>query len=209
MDKTIVSYDKTARDFAKNVAGLVPMSELEKFIDNLSSNTDNLSSKFVLDVGCGSGVASAALNERGCIVTGIDLSKELLKIATKTSPHSTFYEMDARELKFPEETFNGVWHCGTLLHLPSDEAYGALEETYRVLDKNGILYLSVKEGQGEGFENDKRYGGVEKWWTYFKEEDINHMLDKIGFEVLESYVVGYDDKYRNAHPWMNFFSRKN
>jgi SAM-dependent methyltransferase len=39
----------------------------------------------ILDVGCGTGPLSAALRDRGAVVTGIDVSAEMLKLARRSS----------------------------------------------------------------------------------------------------------------------------
>ncbi len=206
MDKycevTINSYNQTAKDYANKVRGICPMNELEKFVSYLPKKSK------IADLGCGSGVAAKHLTEKGFYVTGIDLSESLLQEAKKESPESKFIYGDILNVPLDDNLFNGVWHVGSLLHIPRRFALQGLREVNRILKSDGIIYLSVKAGNSEGFEEDKRYGGIKKWWTYFDSDEINMLLEKSGFEILENYGVEYDDSYRNAHPWMNVFARK-
>lgn len=50
-------------------------------IDLIEEHTGSLMGKKVLDVGCGGGILSEALVQRGAIVTGLDMVKESLDVA--------------------------------------------------------------------------------------------------------------------------------
>ena len=69
----------------------------------------------ILDLGCGSGRDSKAFLEMGYSVVAIDGSQELCKLASKYIGQnvlcSTFQEYS------PEELFDGIWACASLLHL--------------------------------------------------------------------------------------------
>ena len=199
---TIDTYNKTAKEYVEKVKELVPMNELEKFINYVPSGN-------VLDIGCGSGVGAKNLQERGLQVYGIDLSEELLKAAKKESPRSYFYKMDMRDLDIlGNSIFDGIWQMASLLHLEKKDVPIALSEANRVLKPKGIIYVPVKMGEGEGLEPDERYGGELKYYAYYQQKEIESFLKKADFEILENYWIKYNDTYRNAHPWMNVFARK-
>src|SRR5580704_17700755 len=58
----------------------------------------------VLDVGCGTGVITAALAERGCTAVGADASEPYLEGARRDRPHPNItYELgDARRMQYPD-----------------------------------------------------------------------------------------------------------
>jgi phosphatidylethanolamine/phosphatidyl-N-methylethanolamine N-methyltransferase len=67
----------------------------------------------VLEVGVGTGI-NAALYPRSCFVTGIDLSAPMLekareRIARKGLTNISILEMDAANLRFPDNTFDIVY----------------------------------------------------------------------------------------------------
>jgi ubiquinone/menaquinone biosynthesis C-methylase UbiE len=198
---TIDTYNRTAKEYVEKVKGLVPMKELEKFINYVPFGK-------VLDIGCGSGVAARNLQEKGLQVCGIDLSEELLKASRIESPDSTFCNMDMRNLLFPGNNFNGIWQMASLLHLEKKDVPMALNEANRVLKPKGVIYVPVKMGEGEGLEEDKRYGNALKYYAYYQPKEIETLLENANFEVLENYWVKYEDEYRNARPWMNIFAKK-
>ena len=77
-ESTIKSYNKTAQQYAQNVANLQKTTYIERFVSLLPANA------LVLDMACGSGRDARIFSEKGLSVTGIDLSEEMLKIATQT-----------------------------------------------------------------------------------------------------------------------------
>ena len=115
----------------------------------------------VLDVACGTGDLSLELLRRGCTVTGVDLSEEMLKIArTKIDKaiapsassgaisassgaavrsRTNFQTADAEALPFPDATFDGVccaFGIRNFVHLEQ-----GLREMQRVLQPGGRLVL--------------------------------------------------------------------
>lgn len=68
----------------------------------------------VVDLGCGNGILSKALAEKGYRVIGIDASKELLEIARKHYSEISFFQADATDFtlnEFVDAVFsNAVFH---------------------------------------------------------------------------------------------------
>jgi SAM-dependent methyltransferase len=203
LEKTIQFYEDNAESYAENVKGICPKGELDKF-----SNLLLPSYRMVLDTGCGSGVASEYLQLKGFQVTGVDLSRNLLTLARKLSPYSFFETGDMRRMYFQSGYFDGLVNIASLLHLEKKDVPKTIKEFNRVLKPGGIFYLSVKEGLGEGMENDKRYNGAEKYYSYFGKSEIRDLLEKGGFDIFDLHTIEYKDNYRIEHPWMNIFSKK-
>ncbi len=60
-------------------------------------------------------------------VTGIDLTPEFITMAKKEYPEANLQVMDMRDLKFKNQTFDGLRSCASLLHIPKDETKKTLE----------------------------------------------------------------------------------
>jgi SAM-dependent methyltransferase len=97
----------------------------------------------ILDAGCGSGPLFAALRDRGAILTGIDKSSGMLKLARRRLGDDAdlqVAELGSR-LPFPDDTFDDVT-ASLVLHYLED--WGpALAEFRRVLKTGGRLLVSV------------------------------------------------------------------
>ena len=95
----------------------------------------------VLDVGCGIGGSSRILSEHyGFEVIGITISAEQVERArelTKSSLNCTFQQMDAMNLQFADNEFDGIWSVEAGPHMPDKQKYA--DEMLRVLKPNGYL----------------------------------------------------------------------
>ena len=78
LEVTIKSYNETAAKYSKYYyPRKVMQSELIKLMKHIPDNG------IVLDLGCGPGQDSAFLLQKGMQVIGIDLSEEMIRIASK------------------------------------------------------------------------------------------------------------------------------
>lgn len=198
---TIESYDATAKEYAQLVAGMFLKNEIEIFVSHLSKNS------LILDLGCGSGRDAKIFTEKGYRVIGIDLSKKLLEIAQRTAPKAEFRLMDILKLDFPDNYFDGIWAAGSLPHIPKKDIPAAITQIHRVLKKGRILFISLKEGEGEILKEDKRYKEIEKFWSFFKQEEIENYLKKENFRILSSDITKDENSYA-TNPWIEIFCEK-
>jgi ubiquinone/menaquinone biosynthesis C-methylase UbiE len=100
----------------------------------------------VLDAGCGTGVLSLALADRGFDVVGVDHSPEMLAIARRKAADAglgsriRFEEGDATRLPFADGSFAGATAQGVLHHVA--DPYAFLQEMKRVVGPGGFLFVS-------------------------------------------------------------------
>lgn len=99
----------------------------------------------VLEIGSGTGVYSIPFAQQGCIVTGIDISDEMLEIARQKvidlQLNLDFIHMDANALHFSENTFDRIYSMGVLDFV--DDLEHAFEQAYRVLKPGGKISIAV------------------------------------------------------------------
>ncbi len=93
----------------------------------------------VLDVACGTGDMVLELQRRGCTVTGIDLSEEMLAIAKRKVENGKWNVADAENLPFPNDSFDAVtcaFGVRNFVHLEQ-----GLSEMLRVLKPGGTMVI--------------------------------------------------------------------
>jgi len=203
IQSTIHTYNKTAEEYTEKVEGLHHNEEGIRFLDYLPENSK------ILDLGCGSGRDAKIFSEKGYNVVGVDLSEGMLEQAVKMCPSSEFKKMDIRCLDYPDEFFEGVWAVASILHLPKSDVPQSLSESYRVLKLKGVMYICVKQGEGEELKLDNRYGpDAVKFYSYFQPEELNRILEDIGFEILETKIHKWNNDYIK-HPEIRIFAQKN
>lgn len=97
----------------------------------------------ILDAGCGSGPLSAALRERGAVVSGFDRSVAMVDLArARLGADADLVVHDlADQLPYDDNTFDDVV-ASLVLHYLEDWS-GPLHELHRVLRPGGRLILST------------------------------------------------------------------
>lgn len=101
----------------------------------------------VLDVGCGIGRFAFRFAKFCDEVYGIDISEENIKFAKEKAKEEKVYNvkfsvMDARALKFDDETFDWVFSIGCIQVITNKEDFiQALRELFRVTKKSGYILL--------------------------------------------------------------------
>jgi len=198
---TMRSYDKSSEKYAKNVEKLYPYADI-KFLKSLLKPKSS-----ILDLGCGSGRDAIYLSKLGYLVTGIDLSKKMIKYAKKLGSKADFKVMDMKKLNFKDNSFESVWANASLLHLNKNDINEVLRKIHGVLNKNGIFYLSLKKGKGKCLISDERYWNIKKFWSFYTKNEIEKLLKKNKFSIIRSYVKKPAFSYE-THSWIVVFSRK-
>ncbi len=195
------TYDKTAREYARLTykKGMF-RGCLDKFISYLRKGG------LVLDVGCGSGRDSKYLANRGMNVIGIDYSEKMLEEARERVKNCKFVKMDMRKLKFGNGNFDGVWAMASLLHVPKKDASSVLLELNRVLKTGGILFISVKEGEGERLVEGVHEEGGKKFFAYYRMGELKEFLEKSGFKTTGAFLK--KDLFGRPTDWICLFARK-
>jgi ubiquinone/menaquinone biosynthesis C-methylase UbiE len=131
----------------ERVAGkydLVWSSLTTQFIPHLISAVRVSPGMSVLDVACGPGYVSAAVNELGVVPTAIDFSEKMIAIAKTMFPNFSFLQGDAQALPFGDASFDRVLINFGLLHVSQPEK--ACAEACRVLKSGGRLGFTVWTG---------------------------------------------------------------
>lgn len=201
---TIQVYNTIAREYTKKNANFAPVKELEHFVSSLPDGGT------ILDAGCGPGRDCKYFTTRGFSVTGVDLSDELLKIAHEEAPSATLLKQDLRDLHFPEESFDGIWSCTSLLHLERSDVPKVLASLYKFLKPNGLLFVSVKEGSGTADVSEERSSNMPRHYTYFSIPELKNLLEQAGFTVESVYSWNEQDLHINGRDivLISSFSRK-
>ena len=103
----------------------------------------------VLEIGCGGGAFSRLLVEKfpSIKLTAVDISEVAINAAKKSGQGIRFEVGDAEHLDFPDQSFDFIFSCETLEHLP--HPVNMTGEIYRLL-KPGKKFILTTENYFNG-----------------------------------------------------------
>ncbi len=194
VNKTTITYDRIAARYAGRAT--YPLErELARFRQLVPAGG------LALDVGSGPGQYTRVLKAQGLRVVGLDLSQGLLRQA-QAAGTGWLVCADMRRLPIADERADGCFVCASLLHLPRTQAPQTLSEFRRVLRPGGALYIGVKEGEEEKWVTDQE--GYERFFAYYRLEEIDRLIQAAGFEVVDGWISPPGEGQR--HNWLNRFA---
>lgn len=193
MNKTVEYYNKNAKEFCDSTFYL-DMSECQKRFLNYLPN-----GALILDAGCGSGRDSKYFLSQGYQVEAFDASEEICKIA------SANIEQEVKCMEFEavtcETKFEGIWASASLLHVSRRELPQVMQQLYRALKTQGILYASFKYGEDEVIRGARRFSD-------FTDRSVRELLDGAGFKILECFITSDVREGRSDEAWVNVIGKK-
>ncbi len=191
-DPTQQTYD----EYAAQIAERFWETELPRAWDAFCARLPE--GAMVADLGCGAGRDTGQFTGRGYWTVGMDYSYGMLVQAAQRAP-APYTQGDLRQLPFADVSLDAAWVNASLLHIPRAQAPGVLAEVRRVLKPGGVLYLSLKEGKGEVWE--QREGM--RFFTFFGVEETRTLLKDAGFTLLEEWI-----EQTPRVTWINLLARK-
>src|ERR1700712_1494608 len=151
---SISYYDRNAANF---------------FADTAHADLGDLHARFlkhvppggtILEAGCGAGRDALAFKTAGYAVTAFDGSAKMAELARTRSGlpvlHKRFDEVDW------QDTFDGIWACASLLHVPRAELPDVMARLARALKPGGVFYLSFKYGAGDRHANERDFTDMDE-----------------------------------------------
>lgn len=163
----------------------------------------------ILDVGCGGGIKSKYISDKGYKVLGIDFSEKMIEIAKRHYPGIDFLVMDMYELNKIDNKYDAVFAQASLLHIKKSGAHEVLKNMYNLLNQNGLLYISVKSIREDGVEESIRkendYGyEYERYFSYYSMDELKNYYNKLGLEILWD-----GGKISEQTKWLQIIGKKN
>ena len=194
-------YDTLADDYEKNIPNYYEPTRtaIEILAKNLPPSAN------ILDVGCGAGLASELLYNKGFKITSMDLSPNMIAYTKKRNPNGRAVVGDFLTHKFQEE-FDAIIALAFIHLFPKKTAKTIVKKMYKLIKPGGFLYIGTTKSDvsKEGWELkkdsffpesvEKRY---RKHWT---EDELKETLCGGGFKFKELHLI--DDPRHKT--WMDF-----
>ncbi len=136
----------------------------------------------VLEIGFGPGTAVQLAALRAAHVSGVDLSREMVRQALRRNRRSVhagrvdLQEGTASRLPYPDGSFTVAYEVNSFHHW--DEQVQGLREIHRVLGSGGRAMFTLRSGHGDA--------------TPSEVEDIVRLLTVHGFEVFATEMHHFE-----------------
>ena len=194
LNYTLAYYDKNAEKFAEETADVEFGMIQNRFLDKLEPGAK------ILDFGCGSGRDTKYFLERGYKVTAVDGSVAMCVIAGR------YAETLVKHMQFQDlnemNTYDGIWACSSILHVPSRELKDVIRKMVRALRNHGVIYTSFKYGTFEGERNGR-------YFTDMTEETFAELIRDIEeLKIEELWLTSDVRPGRGEEKWLNLILRK-
>ena len=134
--------------------------------------------RFVLDLGCGTGLMAQALEGVFSSIEGVDLSPRMLEKAGKTKLYDALHEGELVSFLAarPSAEADLVVAADVFVYMAALDA--AFREAHRVLKREGLFAFTVQAHEGDGFilGEDARYAHSEAY--------LRELADAVGFTMV-------------------------
>jgi tRNA (uracil-5-)-methyltransferase TRM9 len=204
LEKTRENYNLIAKEFSATRKEI--WEELKFLFEDLKEGEK------VLDLGCGNGRWYKVFKEKKVDYFGVDNSEKLIEIAKENFPDAKFFVGDALNLPFQDDFFDKVYSIALLHHIPSEDfRIKVLKEAKRVLKPGGILILTcwrvhrlreilaflkytflkiIGKSKLDFRDTFVPWGKkILRYYHFFTQKELENLVKKVGFEILESGVV--------------------
>lgn len=142
------AYDAIAADYATHFPSTEPEAAIDLAILDHFVALLSLDRPQVLDAGCGTGRIGRYLTDRGCQVTGVDLSAGMVTMASRHHPDLRVAVGSMTRLPTGDERFDGAVYWYSMIHLPDEALPRIFAEAARVVRPGGHVVVAFQGGDG-------------------------------------------------------------
>ncbi|HEV2797057.1 MAG TPA: class I SAM-dependent methyltransferase [Nocardioides sp.] len=175
-DETVRAYDLDAEAYAANGA-VMPDSvraDIEAFVQLLGAGAR------VLEIGSGGGRDARLMEELGLQVRRTDITPGFVSLLQHQGVAADLLDPLVDYLSSPVGPYDAVWANASLLHVRRHDLPSVLARLAAVTRPGGMLRVSLKEGDGEGWST---HGSIShpRHFTYWRAEALRGVVDAAGW----------------------------
>lgn len=150
----------------------------------------------ILELACGPGnITKYLLNKRPDLkILGTDLAPNMIALAKQNNPTAEFELMDSRDILKRNKSYDAIM-CGFCLpYLTKEEAIQLIADSAKILNSNGVIYISTMEDDYSKSAWKKGSGGHEMFMHYHEGGYLSEALKANGFTIVDLKRQDYPNK---------------
>lgn len=178
------SYDRAAESYADHLFDELTKKPLDRHLLNRFAESVR-GSGLVADLGCGPGHVARYLHEAGVDVIGIDLSSEMVRVATARNPGLEFRTGDMTALDLADASLAGLVAFYSIVHADTAGLAPIFSEMRRVLRPDGLALIAFHIGE-HVVDVDELFGArVSLTFRFHMRADVVRALASASLRVIE------------------------
>jgi len=198
--KTLQTYNENLQAYLDGTALTITDEYYKNWISHVLDGVPRNATIF--EIGSGSGRDAQFIKDLGYTnIQPTDASKAFVE-------YMNGQDLDARMFNALTDEFPSaidlLYANAVLLHFTKKETLHVLKAAHKALNIKGRIALRVKEGEGSEWSNIKM--GAERYFHYWKQQDLIDSIESIG------YTIEYTDIGKSTRPgepkWVAIIARK-
>lgn len=185
-------YDVYIKQIMKNGGNKeymkLKISQKKKLLKIIRNNSGN--GKFI-EAGCGTGIMCSQLAYEGYSVTGVDIDRNILELASKLEKEYfgenkvEFEEKSIFNLNYEEKKFDLCYSVGVLEHFSDEEIVNSVRQQLNIAKKVIIVIPTKWFDDNEALHGDDRFLPLSYW---------RKLINKSNGNVLKEYSYPFKGK---------------
>jgi SAM-dependent methyltransferase len=194
-------YDRIAESYARELGGELTGKPLDRallrYVVELAGGRGTVG-----DLGCGPGHVTRHLADLGADVVGVDLSPEMIRLASAARPDLRFVVGNLRCLPLPDASLAAAIAFYSLIHFERDEDLrAACREIARVLAPGGEVVVAYHRGNRVVRPGEMWGDPVDLGFRFLPDRTVTAALTDAGLAVTAQI-------HREPHPGVEHPSRR-
>lgn len=181
-DLTLLTYNRTLPAYLRGTPEEVTGS-VKEWIDCTLQHVQR-SSK-ILEIGSGPGRDAAYIESHGFHVERSDAAESFVSHLRDQGYETKLFNVATQSIP---ELYDLIYANCVFLHFTEVELCTALNTVFQGLNESGILAFSVKQGEGEGWTDEKV--DAPRFFRYWQPDPLQALVEQYGFRILECRCDG-------------------
>lgn len=177
------TYDVIAKYFAPMLneenSSKAEVAFMESYLERLPAEST------LIDLGCGAGKHGRYCASRGHLVTGYDVSNEMIE---RAKAYNNLYKMEFLEVEDmceikTTQNFDGVIAMYSLIHLTKDQMVRTFKNLASNIKDGAQIVLCVNIGDEEGYFPEILQPDMRQYFKYYQKDELVKVVESVGIQV--------------------------
>lgn len=193
---TIKIFNDAALGYQEKYMDVSPYHEVLLYL----CNSIKKGNPQILDVACGPGNVAKFVTDHvaDVSITCTDLAPAMLELAIENIPHADVAMLDAKDITDLKRKFDAIIASFIFPYLLKEEVCAFIKDAARMLNEDGVLYISTMLGKNTDSGYVGPSNGVQMYMNYHEVEYLESALVEFGYDIIlckmQPYNYGIDNQ---------------